>query len=383
MTQLAKPMSPASPGRCNLWSAGCRWWIFLLAALSSWPAIAELASVEQMRAMVSTASRPAQAWNGPLSGPAALNDKALAIVAEDLQNGGILGVAQGIDEAGKVIGWRFKVLDAAGTEAGRKRAFADALAGRPDGLIILGMDAKVIGDALKPFVRQGIPIIGWHVGPQAGPMPESSIAMNVSTDPLQVARVTAMAAVTEARADIGIVIFTDSNYAIAMAKANAMADVVRACRRCTLLEIRDVAISAAAERMPGVTRDLIKRYGKRWTHALAINDIYFDYAVPELIRVGLPNDALRLLSAGDGSSAAFMRIQAGAFQTATVAEPLLLHGWQLVDEMNRLLAKRSVSGYIIPVHLVTGANIAHDGGPQLRFDPDNGYRDVYRGIWKR
>jgi hypothetical protein len=57
------------------------------------------------------------------------------------------------------------------------------------------------------------------------------------------------------------------------------------------------------------------------------------------------------------------------FQTATAAEPLNLHGWQLVDELNRLLAHRPVSGYVAPVHLVTPENVGSDGGPRLRYRP--------------
>lgn len=78
-----------------------------------------------------------------------------------------------------------------------------------------------------------------------------------------------------------------------------------------------------------------------------------------------------------------MRIQAGSFQTATVAEPLNLHGWQLVDELNRLLAGRPVSGYVVPVHLVAPENVNFDGGGRMLYDPDNDYRAVYRSIWHR
>ena len=46
------------------------------------------------------------------------------------------------------------------------------------------------------------------------------------------------------------------------------------------------AISRNAELMSAVTRELLAKYGNGWTHALAINDIYFDYAVPELIKAG-------------------------------------------------------------------------------------------------
>lgn len=134
--------------------------------------------------------------------------------------------------------------------------------------------------------------------------------------------------------------------------------------------------------MRAVTQELLTRHGMRWTHALAINDIYFDYAVPEFIKVGRSSKSISLISAGDGSTAAFLRIRAGVFQTATVAEPLNMQGWQSVDELNRLLAREPVTGHVTPPHLVTRDNIAVDGGPQIPYDPENGYRDIYRRIWK-
>ena len=108
-----------------------------------------------------------------------------------------------------------------------------------------------------------------------------------------------------------------------------------------------------------------------------------DYAAPVLTQAGLASAAVAMLSAGDGSESAFLRIRSGVFQTGTVAEPLNLHGWQLVDELNRLFAGQGVSGYVFPVHLVTRDNIARDGGDRLLYDPANGYRDVYRRIWQR
>jgi ribose transport system substrate-binding protein len=162
-----------------------------------------------------------------------------------------------------------------------------------------------------------------------------------------------------------------------------MADALRACPGCVLLETRDVAISRAPELMPVVTRELLARHGGRWTSALAINDIYFDYAAPVLAQAGVPSGAMRMLSAGDGSESAFLRLRTGTFQTGTVAEPLTLHGWQLVDELNRLFAGEAVTGYVFPVHLVTAENISADGGDRLTYDPANGYRDVFRRIWQR
>lgn len=338
-------------------------------------------TVIQAQEIVSKASLGAVRWSGPESGPQAQRGKSIALVAEDLRNGGIVGVAQGAREAANALGWTLKIFDGAGSSAGRAKAFSDALAANPDGLILCGSDALENKAALLRFARKEVPVVGWHAGASPGPIDGTPVAMNVTTDPLEVARLTAMAAVAQSNGRAGVVILTDSKYSIAMAKAKAMEDVIRACRECTLLEVRDVAISESGEKMPAITKELLQRYGKRWTHTLAINDIYFDYSIASLTSAGIPSDGISLLSAGDGSASAFLRIQANTYQTVTVAEPLNQHGWQVMDELNRLLAGQPVSGFVAPIHLVNADNIAFDGGKKFQYDPDNGYRDIYRHQW--
>ena len=338
-------------------------------------------TVIQAQEIVSMATLEAVRWSGPESGPRALRGKSIALVAEDLRNGGIVGVAQGAREAAKAMGWTLKIFDGAGSSAGRAKAFSDALAAKPDGLILCGSDALENNAALILFANRDVPVVGWHAGARPGPIDGTPVAMNVTTDPLEVARLTAMAAVAQSNGRAGVVILTDSKYSIAMAKAKAMENVIRACRECTLLEVRDVAISESGENMPAITKELLQRYGKRWTHTLAINDIYFDYAVATLASAAIPRDGISLLSAGDGSASAFLRIQEKNYQTVTVAEPLNVHGWQVIDELNRLMAGQPVSGFVAPVHLVNADNIAFDGGKKLLYDPSNGYRDIYRFQW--
>lgn len=339
--------------------------------------------VDEARQAVARASSRSPAWTGPTTGPSAEPGKTIAVLAEDLRNGGVLGVAQGIREASREIGWKVRIIDAGGTPAGRSRAVAEALASRPDGLVICGSDAHELEPALRQSNGRLPPVVGWHAGPVPGAIPGTSVAMNVTTDPVAVARTTALAAVAQSGGRAGVVVFTDSRFAIATAKAQAMADVVRQCSGCTLLEVRDMAISESAARMPAAARELLAAHGSRWTHALAINDIYFDYAVPVFIEAGLATGAISLLSAGDGSAPAFLRIRAGTYQTGTVAEPLNMQGWQVVDELNRRIAGQPVSGFVAPVHLVSADNVIADGGSRSVYDPENGYRDIYLRIWKR
>ena len=338
-------------------------------------------TVAQAQEIVAKATLGAVRWSGPQAGPPAQRGKSIALVAEDLRNGGIVGVAQGAREAASAMGWTLRIFDGAGSASGRAKAFSDALAAKPDGLMLCGSDALENNAALMRFADKDIPVVGWHAGAHPGPIDGTPVAMNVTSDPLEVARLTAMAAVAQSNGQAGVVILTDSKYSIAMTKAKAMEDVIRACQGCSMLEVRDVAISESSEKMPAVTRELLQRYGKRWTHTLAINDIYFDYSIASLTGAAIPSDGISLLSAGDGSASAFLRIKAKTYQTVTVAEPLSLHGWQVMDELNRLFAGQPVSGYIAPVHLVNADNIAFDGGKKSQYDPDNGYRDIYRRQW--
>ncbi|HEY4071690.1 MAG TPA: substrate-binding domain-containing protein [Herbaspirillum sp.] len=334
----------------------------------------------EVQEIVSAASRPGVEWLGPTTGPKAAKNKTIALWADNLRNGGVLGVAVGVREAARQIGWPTRLFHSDGTQAGMKASLSNAIAGGASGIIVLAGDHRQMDQHLREAADDGAKIVGWHVAAAPGSIPASPIAVNISTDPLEVATVTALAALLPTRGNAGVVIFTDNSIEIARVKTEQMVAVIRSAGG-TLLEVVDIALSAVPQKMPGATGALLSRHGARWTHALAINDIYFDYAVAQLTGQGLSGRELTLLSAGDGSASAILRIMAGSFQTSTVAEPLNMQGWQLIDEMNRQFSGLEPSNFVAATHLLTRNNISYDGGPRMMFDPDNGYRDSYRHIW--
>ena len=100
-------------------------------------------------------------------------------------------------------------------------------------------------------------------------------------------------------------------------------------------------------RMPQLTTTLLQQYGDKWTYSLAINDLYFDFMGPSLAAPARSGDAApKNISAGDGSESAFQRIRAKQYQTARWPSRCNMQGWQLVDELNRAIAKQPWSGYI-------------------------------------
>ena len=338
-------------------------------------------AMSDAQAIVDKYAKPVTAWDGPTTGPKAAEGKSIVVLAGDMKNGGILGATAGVQEAAEAIGWTVKVIDGAGSVQQRTAAFDQAMALKPDGIIINGFDAQEQKVGMQTAKDAGIPVVSWHAGPTVGPDPDNGIFTNVTTDPMEVSAAAASWAYIDAGGKPGVIVFTDSCCAIALAKADRMKEIIEQLGG-TVLEYVDTPIADTSNRMPTLTTALLQRYGASWTHSLAINDIYFDFMGPSLAAAGIAGDGQpRNVAAGDGSESAYQRIRSGQYQVVTVAEPLNLQGWQLVDELNRAVQGEAASGYVSPLHVVTKENIEFDGGDRNLFDPDNGYRDEYKKIW--
>jgi ribose transport system substrate-binding protein len=339
-------------------------------------------AVSDAKAVVEKLSKPHPPWDGPTSSPPMAKGKLVIYVSTDQRNGGAQGVAEGAREAAEKVGWTLRVLDGQGSVSGRSNALNQAIASKADVIVLGGVDATEQSAVIEQAARQGIKIIGWHSYPAPGPNPGTPIFTNVTTDPTQVAMAAASYAIADSDGKAGVVIFTDSVYGIAIFKSDTMAKAIKACSTCSLLEVVDTPLSDVSTRMAPLTTSLLQRYGKRWTYALSINDLTFDFMAPALASAGIPGNGHPIsVSAGDGSEIAFQRIRQGEYQVATVAEPLRLQGWQVIDEANRALAGQPPSGYVTPAHLFTPKNIEFDGGNRNVFDPENDYQKAYLKLW--
>eukprot|EP01037_Dinobryon_pediforme_P014900 gene14900-15037_t len=362
--------------------------MLLLGAASALVLSGASAKADDFTDMAAKAAKAATAradkWDGPTSGPKAAAAKKIVFVAGDLKNGGILGASEGVKEAASAIGWTVSVIDGQGSVSGRTAAMGQAMTLKPDGIVVGGFDTKEQQVVFDAAAKAGIPVVGWHSGNTPGPEPEAGIFANVTTSPQEVSNTAAYQAIADSNGKAGVVIFTDTQYEIAVFKARAMEAVIKKCAGCTVLEFVDSPIAESSQRMPQLTTTLLQKYGDKWTYSLAINDLYFDFMGPSLSAAGKKGDGSpKAISAGDGSESAYQRIRAKQYQAGTVPEPLNMQGWQLVDELNRAFAKANWSGYVSGIHLVTADNVAFDGGARNVFDPDNGYRDQYKKIWNK
>jgi ribose transport system substrate-binding protein len=338
--------------------------------------------VVEAKAAITKATVKATTWDGPTTGPKAPAGKLIVFMSADQRNGGAAAVSQGVAEAAKAMGWELRILDGQGTATATSAGLGQAIALKPAGIIIGGIDAKEQKDAIARAAAQGIKVVGWHAAPGATPLDDPPLFANITTDAKAVAKLAADYVIATSDGTAGVVIFTDSVHAIAIEKSETMRDAIKRCARCKVLSYEDSPLSEASTRMPQLTTSLLQRFGKAWTHALGINDLYFDFGAPALRSAGVPPSGQpHFISAGDGSESAYERIKNGRYQVATVAEPLNLQGWQAADELNRAVAGEPWSGYVPAMRLVTKDDFAGNEKLGASYDPPNGYREAYKKIW--
>jgi ribose transport system substrate-binding protein len=318
------------------------------------------------------------AWTGPTAGPTAAADKTIIFVAQTMTNPGVAGAAKGVEEAAGEIGWDVRVIDGQGDPAGIAAAMGQAVTLNPDGIVIGGFDPASVSAQVSQAVAANIPLIGWHAVADPGPSEWPQLYTNVTTKVEDVAMISAQYIISKSKGTAGVVVFTDDSIPFAAGKADMIELNLSECPSVRVLDIQNIPIPDAGARTPQAFSSLVSRLGDEWTYSVAINDLYFDNAATPLRAAGKSGGGAPFnIGAGDGSTAAFQRIAAGQFQSATVPEPLNEQGWQIVDEFNRAFNGQPPSLYVAPVHITDSSNVAG----QSEWDPQNGYRDVYRQMW--
>ena len=72
-----------------------------------------------------------------------------------------------------MIGWDFRILDGQGAVQGRTTALNQAIALKPDGIILGNVDALEQAPVIQKAAALGIKMVGWHVAPAAGPVKDA------------------------------------------------------------------------------------------------------------------------------------------------------------------------------------------------------------------
>jgi ribose transport system substrate-binding protein len=330
------------------------------------------------KAIVKASLSATTGFTPPSNGaPAQKPGSHIAFVAADLTDGGPIGVSVGLKEAAKLLGWTIDVYDGQGNAQGHTNAINQAIAAKPAAIVLGSVDATEQASTITAANAAKIPVFGWHSTSKPGA--GLGLVTNISTDPLKVAQLAAAYAVADSNGTAGVAIFTDSEYAVAIAKSDAMKAYITACSGCSVLAVEDSPVSTTSARMPGLISNLLQQFGDKMTYFMGINGNYFTGAAPALKSAGKnPAGPPKGIAAGNGDAPELLRIRTGQYQTATVAEPLYLQAWQIADAINDTLAGVAVPAFVADPGLIDKSNVPMKGDV---FDPNSSYRAIYKKIW--
>ena len=158
---------------------------------------ADDAYMAMAKAYIAKVTASGTPWTGPTTGPKAQGKKLIVYVSADQRNGGAQGVGDGAQEAAKVIGWDFRILDGQGSVPQRTSALNQAIALKPDGIILGTVDAQEQAPVIEKAVKLGIKVVGWHSAGAPGPVKDPPVITNITTDPTEVAKAAALYAVVD------------------------------------------------------------------------------------------------------------------------------------------------------------------------------------------
>ena len=129
-----------------------------------------------MKADIARSVGPQTTWDGPTTGPKAVKDKSIVYVSLTQNSSGNANSARGAEEAAKVLGWKFTLMDGKGTATGGADALAQAIALKPDAIILGSVSIENNKTLIQQANDAGIVVIGWHATDKPGPVadPRSS-----------------------------------------------------------------------------------------------------------------------------------------------------------------------------------------------------------------
>jgi ribose transport system substrate-binding protein len=207
--------------------------------------------LDRMKADIARSVGPQTTWDGPTDGPKAAKDKSIVYVSLTQNSSGNADSARGAEEAAKVLGWKFTLFDGKGTATGGADALNQAIALKPDAIILGSVSIENNKTLIKQAADQGIVVIGWHATDKPGPVADPPVFTNVGTDPWDIAYTAGEYAVVHSNGTAGAEVISDRQYPIVVTKTDAIEKAIKECSGCTLLSEDNGPFGEVPQRTPG------------------------------------------------------------------------------------------------------------------------------------
>lgn len=311
----------------------------------------------------------------PTSGPPAAKGKSVILIPCSAAAAGCSEPMEGAAEAAKLLGWSTRTIDGKGTPADEENAIQQAIALKPDAIIIHAIEPETVTGAVKDAEAAGIPVISSSTA-------ETDLIADSSNPPRQIWVETGeqaaafLIAQTEGKAKFVRII--NEEFSGVLARQEGFDNWMSKCEaeaECEELAGSSFAFAEMAQKLPQVTQQLLQANPD--AEAIVVP---FDAAVPFVIQGEEAIGKELLVTGGDATAEALKCIREECGLTATGAVPVKWIGWTDIDAANRIFnntdPKPASEG--MPTKLITKNNVQEEEGT---WNGDVDYPKLYEELW--
>ncbi|HQY84215.1 MAG TPA: substrate-binding domain-containing protein [Ilumatobacteraceae bacterium] len=324
----------------------------------------------------------------PTSAPTPVTDKAIWVITLASASPSVANVAQGVTDAGNLLGWTTTVFDGAGSPTAWNDGVRQAIAAQADAIVLAIVECQPVQATLQQAKEAGLKIYG-VVGndcdiPEVGgtAMFDGAIFKAVPGGPTAMTKDTATARaawVTSVGGDSAQIIeMTEPDYmGVTIASAAFHDALAEVCAGCAVSEV------------PFNLTDLYGPELRAKTEAGLLqnpdaNVITFPYDTALLLGgaaavAGADRSAPLKVMGGECLAPNVELIRTGGGQDACVALPYPWMGWAAVDALNRIFQGEAEVDSGIGTQLVDkDHNLPAEG---VTYDGIGDYQTNYKKIW--
>jgi ribose transport system substrate-binding protein len=341
-------------------------------------ATAENESADDPGGIVSAAVARIEEYTGPRE--VLPSDNANTRVAEDVSIGviscleaaeGCARVARGVVAAGEAMGWEVLVFDGQGTPEGQNAAFARALAGDVDAVVLSVVDAQVVESEIERAKDAGVLVIGAYGHDVEPPLfdAQTGISLEASRDD---GRAIADYVIAESGGEAQIALFRGDDFITVEARGDGFEERIAECPGCEIVDTQQFLVTDITTRLPTLAANTVQA-NQDLDWVVGTYDVASEFIVQGLEQADLLAD-LRVASF-DGNASTTAMIREGGPIEVTAASTAECYGYHAVDIINSMLAGEGATERGCPEEpkLIVAENAPEEGAWQGDADWEAAY----------
>lgn len=328
--------------------------------------------VEEAEAAVAEAEKKVTG-GVPKSSPPVAKGKTVVLIPCAAAAEGCSQPMEGAAEAAKVLGWSSRTIDGKGTPADEAAAIEQAIALKPDAIIIHAIDPATVKGAVNDAKAAGIPVI-------ASSVPQSDL-VDFSTSPTKDAWVktgedAANFLIAETDGKAKYIQLENEEFGVVKERTEGFEAVMSKCEECEQIAASSFTFADMASKLPQLTQQLLQANPDADSIVVP-----FDAAVPFVLQGEQAVSKDLLVTGGDATSEGLQCIREECGLSATGAVPVTWIGWTDIDAANRIFNNEDPdpASVGLPTKLIVPDNVQEEEGT---WNGDVDFPTAYEELWK-